>query len=335
MASFSRLPSGLWRAQIERRGVRMSQSFRTKGAAQAWATQQEARILDGEVARWPRKTLGDALARYEREITPTKRAPKVDVVSFGLLRREHPALCARVLSEITTAELAAWRDERLRHVTGATVQRYINVLRHLWNVAAREWQWTPTPTPWAALRMPPTAAPRDRLITWRDARALGRRRNYKTGVLPSSSREQAGWALAVALRTGLRASEIVNLTRESVDLQARVVTLATHKTVHLTGRARRVPVTRQAARLLGALCAPGFPRLFTLSAGVLDTLFRRARDQLLLHDIHFHDSRATALTHLARRVDVMTLARISGHRDLRILLNTYYRESEASIAARL
>jgi hypothetical protein len=149
MASFSRLPSGLWRAQIERRGVRMSQSFRTKGAAQAWATQQEARILDGEVARWPRKTLGDALARYEREITTTKRAPKVDVVSFGLLRREHPALCARVLSEITTAELAAWRDERLRHVTGATVQRYINVLRHLWNVAAREWQWTPTPTPWA------------------------------------------------------------------------------------------------------------------------------------------------------------------------------------------
>lgn len=31
----------------------------------------------------------------------------------------------------------------------------------------------------------------------------------------------------------------------------------------------------------------------------------------------------------------MTLAKISGHRDLRILLNTYYREDAASIARRL
>jgi len=40
-------------------------------------------------------------------------------------------------------------------------------------------------------------------------------------------------------------------------------------------------------------------------------------------------------TLLARRVDVMTLARISRHKDLRILLNTYYRESAEDIAARL
>jgi len=33
--------------------------------------------------------------------------------------------------------------------------------------------------------------------------------------------------------------------------------------------------------------------------------------------------------------DVMTLARISRHKDLRILLNTYYRESAEDIAARL
>jgi hypothetical protein len=42
-----------------------------------------------------------------------------------------------------------------------------------------------------------------------------------------------------------------------------------------------------------------------------------------------------ALTSLARKVDVMTLARISGHKDLRILMNTYYRETAEQIAARL
>ena len=46
-------------------------------------------------------------------------------------------------------------------------------------------------------------------------------------------------------------------------------------------------------------------------------------------------TRATALTLLARRVDVMTLARISGHKDLKTLLRVYYRETAEQISERL
>jgi integrase len=94
-----------------------------------------------------------------------------------------------------------------------------------------------------------------------------------------------------------------------------------------------VPLTPQAVRLLRVLWRPG--RLLMVSNGVLDALFRKMRDQLLLPDLHFHDSRATALTHLAKRVDVMVLARISGHKNLSLLHGTYYRESAEQIAARL
>ncbi|MEX3614664.1 MAG: integrase, partial [Burkholderia gladioli] len=38
---------------------------------------------------------------------------------------------------------------------------------------------------------------------------------------------------------------------------------------------------------------------------------------------------------LSKKVDVMTLAKISGHQDLRVLQNAYYRESAESIASRL
>jgi len=55
----------------------------------------------------------------------------------------------------------------------------------------------------------------------------------------------------------------------------------------------------------------------------------------LIPDLRFHDARASALTRLARREDVMTLARISGHTDLNQLLKSYYRESASEIAARL
>ena len=47
MATFTRLPSGLWQAQIFRKGIRRSKSFALKGAAIAWAGKVEAEIVDG------------------------------------------------------------------------------------------------------------------------------------------------------------------------------------------------------------------------------------------------------------------------------------------------
>ena len=55
----------------------------------------------------------------------------------------------------------------------------------------------------------------------------------------------------------------------------------------------------------------------------------------MLGDLHFHDARATALTLLSRKVDVMTLAKISRHKDINLLQNTYYRESAENIAKRI
>ncbi len=46
----------------------------------------------------------------------------------------------------------------------------------------------------------------------------------------------------------------------------------------------------------------------------------------------FHDARASALTWLARRVDVLVLARISGHRDISLLHRVYYRATAAELA---
>ena len=67
---------------------------------------------------------------------------------------------------------------------------------------------------------------------------------------------------------------------------------------------------------------------------MLDVLFRKARDATLAGDLTFHDSRAFALTMLARKVDILTLSRISQHKDLS-MLQRYYRETPESIAQRL
>ena len=55
----------------------------------------------------------------------------------------------------------------------------------------------------------------------------------------------------------------------------------------------------------------------------------------LIEDLHFHDTRREALTRLSKVFDVMELARISGHRDLRVLQNVYYAPSVKDLADKL
>lgn len=74
---------------------------------------------------------------------------------------------------------------------------------------------------------------------------------------------------------------------------------------------------------------------FTVGPDEGSNLFADLCADLLIEGLTFHDARATALTHMARRMDVMTLARISRHKDLRILMNTYYRETAEQISTRL
>jgi integrase len=80
---------------------------------------------------------------------------------------------------------------------------------------------------------------------------------------------------------------------------------------------------------------PRLDPVFGLTSRQIDALWRKIRGKAGVEGLNFHDARAWALTRLSRRVDVLTLARISGHRDLSLLMRVYYRESAADIAARL
>jgi integrase len=100
-----------------------------------------------------------------------------------------------------------------------------------------------------------------------------------------------------------------------------------------TGKQRDIPLFPSARRLFRPFLE--VEQLFTIPARSRDTRTRELIKQLMLKNLKFHDARATALTHMAKRVDVMTLAKISGHADIQTLYDRYYRESAADIAARL
>ena len=61
-------------------------------------------------------------------------------------------------------------------------------------------------------------------------------------------------------------------------------------------------------------------------------LFSKLCRELLIEGLTFHDTRATALTHLAKKVPVEVLAKISRHKDISLLVNVYYRPKASDIS---
>lgn len=337
MASITLQPNGKWRAQIFVKGQRDTQVFRTQREAKSWAStrEDEMRRLRG-VPEDQKHTLRQTLERYVEEVTEKKKGSHHETLRIRSFLRDFPELVNLSLADVKTPALAAWRDSRLKTVAGSTVNRDINWLRNALLIARDEWHWM-THNPFAGFRFPNDPAPRDRRVTPAEVKAICRGCNYVTGRAPISKTQEVAFAFLISLRTSMRAGEILSLGKDNVDMKKRTATLS-HKMQYLTGKPRVVPLTRHAVRLLAPLMHKD--RCFTIGAGSLATLFRKERDLLAktipsIATLHFHDARAEALTRLSRKVDVMTLAKISGHKDLSILQNTYYRESAEDIAARL
>jgi integrase len=327
---YIRKVKGGYRVEVERLGVRDSQTFRTKAEATGWGAQREAEILATKRGAFPRKTLQDAIDRYRREVSTGKEGARAEGLRFDALRRDYPGLVSKILSEVRTPDWVEWRNGRLKTVIPASVRRDVNLFRNVFTVARLEWKWTGE-SPFKGFKVPSDSAPRRRRVAMHEVRALCRWLGYRTGRVEGKQQEVA-LAFLLALRTGMRAGELLSLADNNVDLLRRVARVH-HKMERLTGRPREIPLTKHAVRLLKPYMGRG--NVFTVGSKSLDAMFRKARNALLIDDLHFHDSRAEALTRLARRVDVMTLARISGHKDLKLLLSTYYRETAEDIAARL
>jgi integrase len=73
--------------------------------------------------------------------------------------------------------------------------------------------------------------------------------------------------------------------------------------------------------------------VFGLDGPMRDALWRKTKPAEI-PDLHFHDTRGEAIWRLSKKLDVLQLARMIGHRDVNSLM-IYYRESAADLAKRL
>jgi integrase len=307
-----------YRVELYRNGQRESSMFHTKAEASAWALQREAE-LDGRAL--PFRKLSEAFVRYAAEVSPTHRGERWEVLrlkAFGTHK-----IANKPIAKLSTEDLIDWRDNRLKQVSKGTVLREMNLIGSVLEHARKEWRWI-RDNPIKDVTKPRQPKGRKRRVSQGEIDRLITASGY-AGAHDSMLHITVA-AFLFAIETGMRSGEILGL--EWADVDERKVTLRQTK----NGDSREVPLSPKARLLLAALRC--FEKPFDIANGTRDALFRKLVKQSGIENLHFHDARAEAIYRLSKELDVMTLARAVGHRDLKSLM-LYYNESGDEMGARL
>lgn len=321
MATFKKLATGKWQAQVARQGVRKARSFSTKQESRDWAARQEYLISLGEGTASCCE-LRDVFMRYSIEVSPTKRGARWEQIRLQRFCKDR--LADILLKDLKAADFADWRDRRLLQVAPGSVKREMVLMSGVITMARREWSLIDK-SPMSDVRKPSSPPPRDRRVSKAEIEQLV---SAAGGDLEKMS-ARAIHAFRFAVETAMRAGEIVGLEWRYTDIKKRVAHLPRSK----NGTSRDVPLSSSAIGLLEELPETDGP-CFGLSSGQLDALFRKVRDKAGIENLHFHDSRHEAITRLAHKLDVLSLARMVGHKDIR-MLQVYYNETAEELALRL
>ena len=340
MASIDQLPSGLWHARVRRKGYPAQRmSFRLREDAEAWA-----RKVEGEQERgvWRDRapldgtSLGHLLTRYEREVLPGMKSAPVAKHHLARLRVDLGHLA---LTSLTGAALAEWRDARLRCVASATVNRELSTLGGVLTWARKD-LGLPVEHAVSGIRRPPQGRARDRRLEGDEEQRLLEALEDRAGDVQGAKRSGAyrvgtrnPWMqplVQLAVETAMRQGELLALTWDNVDLKAQTAHLPDTK----NGEARTVPLSSRAVAVLEALPRGADGRVFPLTAQAVKLAWGRACKRAGLEDLHFHDLRHEATSRLAEKLNLLELAAVTGHKDLR-MLKRYYHPRAADLAKKL
>jgi integrase len=333
--SIQKLPNGRWRAGVGSGKDRKTKVFDKKSLALDWEAAEKAakKAPPVEVKAEETKTVRFLIDKYIDEVTPGKEGSREETLRLRKFLRAFPDIADLTIDKLETAHLTAWRDARLCKVATGSVKREWTTIRAALRHALNVWKWPMPRNPLAGFKSPKDSPEREEVWSWRDIRAYFRAAGYRPGCKLESTRLQAAFAFHLTLRTALRSSEILQLGSASIDWHRKIAVIQNHKTRHRTGKPKKVPLFRRALRLLEPYRDDVL--IFSISDQTRDTQFREARDEVpRIQHLHFHDGRATCLTHLSRRMPVEVLQKVSDHEDLNTLVNRYYRVTPEQIAER-
>ena len=312
-----------YRARVRIKGHPvLIQSFASKTLAMKWKRDTESAIERGAFTYekpGSRHTLSELIDRYIERVLPTKPKNARNVRQHLLWWKQE--LGSYLLSDIKPNLISQKRDDLLSNFTcknkprsPTTVVRYLASLSHAFSVAVRDWEWMQE-NPVLKISKPKISNERTRFLSDEERARLIRacQESESKGLYP---------VVILALSTGMRRGEILNLKWSDVDLDRGAILLQTTK----NGERRFVPLVGIALDLLKSRHADQptnslvFPAPHCPSKPIdIRSAWETAVEKAGISNFRFHDLRHTAASYLAMsQASLLEIGTLLGHKTVQM-----------------
>ena len=310
---------GKFNVQIRKQGYpSVSRTFTSLATAKRWASTTEADMERNLHVVIPDKTLlRELLDRYEEDVSPQHKSHQVEKYRLKTLKRY---LGDQRVSTLSPALLCKYRDIRLKVVSPASLKRELVILSSVLNTAIKEWGINLQQIPVSMVSLPKIGNGRDRRLEQGEEEKL------------LSASDELKRIIIVALETGMRRGEILNIKKSHIDFVRQTLLIPitktdTPRTIRLSSRA--VEALREQLRGSQNVLPIREVALFSYTPKNLTQAFRRFCRKHGLENLHFHDLRHEATSRFFEKgLNPVEVATITGHKDTRMLMRYTHLRAE-------
>jgi integrase len=318
MASI-RKRSGKYHAQIRKTGYQtLTKTFSSLTTAKRWASTTEADMERNLHVVIPDNTLlRELLERYEEDVSPLHKSRQVEKYRLKTLKRH---LGDQRVSMLSPAVLCKYRDIRLKMVSPASLKRELVILSSVLNTAIKEWGINLQQNPVSLVSLPKVGRGRDRRLEPGEEEKL------------LSASDELKRIIIVALETGMRRGEILNMKKSHIDFNRQTLLIPltktdTPRTIPLSSRA--IQALREQLRGSENVIPIEETALFSYTARGLSGAFLRLCRKHGLENLRFHDLRHEATSRFFEKgLNPVEVATITGHKDTRMLMRYTHLRAE-------
>lgn len=303
-----------WRVKIRKKGFSsLTKTFSDKKNAETWARKTESEMERGifiSSSAAEQTSVAEILDRYEKEVFPRlSDGGKRECFRLALLKKELGHLSVAALR---SNHIAVYRDQRQQQVSPQSVKHEVGLLSRVLKFAQIDCGiHLPHGLPTAQIRMPKLPPGRDRRLQ------VGEEQRLVEAAIDSKSKA-IGNIITIAVETAARRGEIAAMRWEHVDLSKQTWVIPFGET---RKSPRIVPLSSKAVTIL-----KGIPRridgnVWGVEKDSITQAFNRVCRRAESDDLRFHDLRHEATSRLFEKgLELMDVATITGHKDLRMLL---------------
>ena len=280
---------GKWYVQIRRSFHKpIYKSFIAKPDAVRWARETERLIEVGQfvdTTEANKTSLKTLLERYEREGVPKKRTTGDKYLISNIMKHD---FVNKVLSHISSSDIAKFRDDRLKNVSGSSVNRELSIISDCIKKAINEWGCYVSENP-----VKPSL---------RCEENPSRTRRLEAGeyekLMVACRKSRSFWCPIIdfAIHSAMRRGELLRITWDMVHLDRKFITLPPEITK--TNKVRNVPLQPHAIEILRKLPRSLDGRVFPIGIKNFERSWRKICRRAGVKGLRWHDLKREAVSRL-------------------------------------